>query len=108
VELELTDTIDRIERGAGFWTTKEEQRSAAKIEFELAFAKARFTSQRKTVGEREDDATIQCAELYERWQLLELVCRTAKEGLHNLRSKQSALQSILRSAGEAMRGGGGY
>lgn len=108
VELELTDTIDRIERGAGFWTTKEEQRSAAKVRYELEFARARFTSQRKTVGEREDDALLQCRELYEEWQLLELVCRTAKEGLHNLRSKQSALQSILRSAGDALRGGGSY
>lgn len=108
VELELADTLDRIERGAGFWTTQEEKRSAAKIAYELAFARARFTSTRKTVGEREDDAVIQCAGLYEEWQLLELTCRTAKEGLHNLRSKQSGLQSILRSASEAMRGGGGY
>ncbi len=107
VELELADTLDRIERGAGFWTTKEEQRSAAKLAYELAFARARFTSTAKTVGEREDDALIRCADLYEEWQLLELVCRTAKEGLHNLRSKQSGLQSILRSASEAMRGGGG-
>ncbi len=106
VELELADTLDRIERGAGFWTTKEEQRSAAKLAYELAFARARFTSTGKTVGEREDDALIKCAELYEEWQLLELVCRTAKEGLHNLRSKQSGLQSILRSALDASRGGG--
>jgi hypothetical protein len=106
VELELADTLDRIERGAGFWTTKEEQRSAAKVRYELEFARARFTSTGKTVGEREDDALLKCAELYEEWQLLELVCRTAKEGLHNLRSKQSGLQSILRSASQAASGGG--
>jgi hypothetical protein len=106
VELELADTLDRIERGAGFWTTQEEKRSAAKHAYELAYARARFRSGERSAEQRHDDAFIQCAELYEEWQLLELTCRTAKEGLHNLRSKQSGLQSILRSALDASRGGG--
>lgn len=108
VELELVDTLDRIERGAGYLTTKEEQRSTAKLTYELAYARARFGSHAKTVGEREDDALLQCVELYEEWQLLEMQVRTAKEGLHNLRTKANVLQSILSSIREAMRGGGGF
>lgn len=108
VELELVDTLDRIERGAGWLTTKEEERSAAKIRYELDFARARFTSHAKTVAEREDDATIRCAQAYEEWQLLELQTRTAKEGLHNLRSKAVALMSIMKSINVAMSGGGGF
>lgn len=108
VELELVDTLDRIERGAGYLTTQEERRSAAKIGYELSFARARFTSERKTVGEREDDALLQCRDAYEEWQLLELSVRTAKEGLHNLRTKANVLQSVLASIREALRGGGGY
>ena len=107
VELELVDTLDRIERGAGWLTTVEEKRSAAKLRYELDFARARFTSTRKTVGEREDDALLQCRDLYEEWQLLEMQTRTGKEGLHNLRSKANVLQSVLSSTREAMRGGGG-
>lgn len=106
VELELADTLDRIERGAGFWTTQEEKRSAAKHAYELAYARARFRSTARSADQRHDEAFIACAELHEEWQLLELTCRTAKEGLHNLRSKQSGLQSILRSALDASRGGG--
>lgn len=108
VELELVDTLDRIERGAGFLTTKEEQRSAAKLRYELEFAHARFTSERRTVGEREDEALLACRDRYEEWQLLELSVRTAKEGLHNLRTKANVLQSVLSSIREALRGGGGF
>lgn len=104
VELELVDTLDRIERGAGWVTTKEEARSAAKVRYELDFARARFTSERRTVGEREDDALLTCSDAYEEWQLLEMQVRTAKEGLHNLRVKANVLQSVLSSIREAMRG----
>ncbi len=104
VELELVDTLDRIERGAGFLTTQEERRSAAKLRYELDNAKARFTSERRTVGERIDEALLACADQYEEWQLLEMTCRTAKEGLHNLRTKANVLQSVLSSIREAMRG----
>lgn len=107
VEMEIVDTLDRIERGAGWLTTKEEERVAAKVAYELAYARARFTSKAKTVGEREDDALLRCREQYEEWQLLELQCRTAREGMHNLRSKLSGTQSVLRSVSEALRGGGG-
>lgn len=108
VELELADTLDRIERGAGFWTTQEEKRSAAKMAYELAYARVRFRSTARSADQRHDEALTSpgVMELYEEWQLLELTCRTAKEGLHNLRSKQSGLQSILRSALDASRGGG--
>jgi hypothetical protein len=104
VELELVDTLDRIERGAGYLTTQEEKRSAAKIAYELGFARARFTSEAKTVGGREDEALLACADTYQEWQLLELTVRTAKEGLHNLRTKANVLQSVLSSIREAMRG----
>jgi hypothetical protein len=108
VEREIVDTLDRIERGAGFLTTREEERGAAKLEYELAYARALIASTGRSQEQRAAQAMIECAELYERWQLLELTCRTAREGMHNLRSKLSGTQSVLRSVTDALRGGGGY
>jgi hypothetical protein len=108
VEREIVDTLDRIERGAGFLTTQEEKRGAAKMAYELAFARARFNSDGRSAEQRNDEAMLACQELYERWQLLELTCRTAREGMHNLRSKLSGLQTVSRSISSALGGGGGY
>lgn len=108
VELEITDTLDRLERGAGFLTTREEERSAAKLSYELAYARALMQSTARSKEQREAEALLACQEQYERLQLLELTCRTASQGLHSLRSKLSGLQSVLRSASSALSGGGGY
>jgi hypothetical protein len=105
IERELVTIIDRIERGAGWLTTQEEKRAAAKLAYEIAFAKARYRSDGRSSEQRNDDALLQCLDLYEEWQQLELVCRTAREGLHNLRSMQSGLQTVARSIGTAL---GGY
>jgi hypothetical protein len=93
VERELVVIIDRIERGAGWLTTQEEKRAAAKLAYEIAFAKARYNSDGRSAEQRNDDALLQCLDLYEEWQQLELVCRTAREGLHNLRSMVHAVRS---------------
>jgi hypothetical protein len=106
VELEIADTLDRIERGAGWLTTREEERGAAKIEYEIARARALLTATGKTAEQRAAAALLACRAQYERWQVLELTCKTAAEGMHNLRSKLSGLQSILRSASAALSGGG--
>lgn len=108
VERELVVVLDRIERGAGYLTTQEEKRGAAKMAYEIAFARARFRSDGRSSEQRNDDALLQCLDLYEEWQQLELVCRTAREGMHNLRSILSGLQSVARSIGSALGGGGGY
>lgn len=107
VELEIADTLDRIERGAGWLTTREEERAAAKLAYELAYAKALLTAPGKSAEMRAAAALVECQDGYGEWQNLELVCRTAREGMHNLRSKLSGLQSILRSASAALGGGGG-
>jgi hypothetical protein len=107
VELEIADTLDRIERGAGWLTTKEEERGAAKMEYQIAYARALLNATGKSEKIREAAALLACRELYERWQVLELTCRTAAEGMHNLRSKLSGCQSVLRSASAALSGGGG-
>lgn len=104
VEREIVDTLDRIERGAGYLTTQEEKRGAAKLEYELAYARALIRSTGRSQEQRNAEAMIACEELYERWQLLELTCRTAREGMSNLRSKLSGSQSVLRSITEAVRG----
>jgi len=108
VERELVTIIDRIERGAAWLTSEEEKRAAAKLAYELAFAKARFRSDGKSAEQRNDDALLQCRELYEEWQMRDLTCRTAREGLHNLRSMQSGLQTVARSIGTALSAGGGW
>jgi hypothetical protein len=108
LEREIVVVLDRIERGAAWHTTEEEKRAAAKLAYEIAFAKARFRSEGRSAEQRNDDALLACLELYEEWQMRELTCRTAREGLHNLRSMLSGLQSVLRSIGTALGGGGGY
>jgi hypothetical protein len=108
VEREMVLVMDRIERGAGWLTTQEEKRAAAKLSYEIAFAKARYNSDGRSSEQRNDDALLQCLDLYEEWQQLELVCRTAKEGLHNLRSMLVGLMAVAKSIGAALFGGGGF
>jgi hypothetical protein len=108
VELEIADTLDRIERGAGWLTTREEERAAAKIEYEIAYARALIAAPGRSSEVRAASALLDCRQLYERWQVLELTCRTAREGMHNLRSKLSGLQSVLRSASAALSGSRGW
>jgi hypothetical protein len=108
VEREMVLLMDRIERGAGYLTTQEEKRAAAKLAYEIAFAKARFRSDARSAEQRNDDALLQCLDLYEEWQQLELVTRTAKEGLHNLRSMLIGLMAVAKSIGAALSGGGGF
>lgn len=107
VELEIVDTLDRIERGAGWLTTREEERGAAKMAYELSYAKALLTAPGRSEKLREAAALVECSARYEEWQVLELTCRTAREGMHNLRSKLSGLQSVLRSVSVALSAGGG-
>lgn len=104
VERELVDTMWRIESGAGWLTTKEEERSAAKLAYELAHARAIYESKGRSAEQREAEALLRCRREYEDWQLLELTCKTAREGLHNLRAKGSYLQTVNRSVGDALRG----
>jgi len=104
VEREIVDTLDRIERGAGFLTTKEEERGAAQLAYDLGYARALIASTARSAEQRNAEAMLACEELYERVKLLDLTCRTAREGMHNLRSKLSGLQSVLRSASDALRG----
>jgi hypothetical protein len=104
VERELVDTMWRLEAGAGWLTTKEEERGAAKLAYELAHARAIYTSKGRSAEQREAEALLACRREYEDWQLLELTCKTAREGLHNLRAKGSYLQTVNRSVNEALRG----
>lgn len=104
VERELVDTMWRLESGAGWLTTKEEERGAAKLAYELAHARALFSSKGRSAEQREAEALLACRRQYEDWQLLELVCKTAREGLHNLRAKGSYLQTVNRSVNDALRG----
>lgn len=102
VEREIVDTLDRIERGAGWLTTKEEERAAAKLSYELAYARSMLGASGRSESMRQAEALNANRELYADWQNLELVCRTAREGMHNLRSKLSGLQSVAKSISAAI------
>jgi hypothetical protein len=102
VEQEIVVLLDRLERGQGWLTTKEEERAAAQLAYDLAFAKARFNSDARSAEQRNDDALLQSQDLYEEVKLLDLQCRTARDGLHSLRSSLSALQSVLKSVNAVM------
>jgi hypothetical protein len=102
VEREIVVLLDRLERGQGWLTTKEEERAAAQLAFDLAFARARFQSTARSAEQRNDEATLLCRDEYERVKLLDLTCRTARDGLHSLRSSLSALQSVLKSINATM------
>jgi hypothetical protein len=102
VEREIVDTLDRIERGAGWLTTKEEERAAAKLAYELAYARSMLGATGRSESMRQAEALNANREQYADWQNLELVCRTAREGMHNLRSKLSGLQSVAKSISAAL------
>jgi len=102
VERELVDTLWRLEAGAGWLTTKEEERAAAKLAYELAFARSMLAASGRSEKMREAEALNANRELYSDWQVLELTCRTAREGLHTLRSKLSGLQSVAKSVNAAL------
>jgi hypothetical protein len=85
VELEIVGILSRIERGAGFQTTKVEECAAAKLDYDLAYARALINSTARSKELREAEAMLACREQYERWKLLELTVRTTSEGMHNLR-----------------------
>lgn len=103
VEQEIVVLLDRLERGQGWLTTKEEERAAAQLAFDLAFARARFRSTARSAEQRNDEATLLCRDEYERVKLLDLTCKTARDGLHSLRSSLSALQSVLKSINATMQ-----
>jgi hypothetical protein len=102
VELEIVGILSRIERGAGFQTTKVEECAAAKLEYDLAYARALINSTARSKELREAEAMLACRAQYERWKLLELTVKTTSEGMHNLRSMLSGFQSVARSIGVAL------
>lgn len=102
VELEIVGVLSRIERGAGFQTTKAEECAAAKLEYDLAYARALINSTARSKELREAQAMLACREQYERWKLLDLTVKTSAEGMHNLRSMLSGLQSVARSIGVSL------
>lgn len=102
VELEIVGILSRIERGAGFQTTKIEECAAAKLEYDLAYARALLRTDARSKELREAQAVLACREQYERWKLLELTTKTTAEGMHNLRSMLSGFQSVARSIGAAL------
>jgi hypothetical protein len=102
VELEIVGILSRIERGAGFQTTKVEECAAAKLDYDLAYARALINSTARSKELREAQAMLACREQYERWKLLELTVKTTSEGMHNLRSMLSGFQSVARSIGVAL------
>lgn len=102
VELEIVRILAQIERGAGFLTTRLEERAAAKLEYDLAYARALLRTTARSKELREAEATLACQEQYERWQLLDLTVKTASEGMHNLRSMLSGFQSVAKSIGVSL------
>jgi hypothetical protein len=102
VELEIVGILSRIERGAGFQTTKVEECAAAKLEYDLAYARALINSTARSKEVREAEAMLACREQYERWKLLDLTVKTTAEGMHNLRSMLSGFQSVARSIGTSL------
>jgi hypothetical protein len=102
VELEIVGILSRIERGAGFQTTKVEECAAAKLDYDLAYARALINSTARSKELREAEAMLACREQFERWKLLELTVKTTSEGMHNLRSMLSGFQSVARSIGTSL------
>lgn len=102
VELEIVGLLSRIERGAGFQTSKLEELAAAKLEYDLAYARALLNSTARSKELREAEAMLACRQQYERWKLLDLTCKTTAEGMHNLRALLSGFQSVAKSIGTSL------
>lgn len=99
VEQEIVLLLDRLERGQGWLTTKEEERAAASLAYDLAFARALINSTARSKEVREAEAMLACRDQYERWKLLDLTCKTTAEGMHNLRSMLVGFMSVAKSIG---------
>lgn len=104
VELEIVDTLARIERGSSFLVQKERERGEAKLAYEMAFARALAQAEGRSEKTREAQALVACEQMYERWQTADLACRVSREALHNLRAKLSGLQSVASSVRASFEG----
>lgn len=102
VELEIVRILAQLERGAGFLTTKEEELGAARLEYDIAYARALINSTARSKEVREAQAMLACRQLYERRALLDLTVKTARDGCHNLRSMLSGFQSVAKSIGVSL------
>lgn len=64
------------------------------VAYRLAFARARLTSERKTVSEREDEAALATAELLYQRRTSEAVADACRESVRSMRDQLSAVQSV--------------
>ena len=97
-QVEIEQNILRLselcERATHEVRKRGEAKASARTEFAVEFAKARLRSERSTVGEREDEATVACAALLNEKEFTEALFESAKEAGRNYRAQLDALRSI--------------
>lgn len=77
----------------------------ARTEYKIAFAQARLKATGKTVGEREDRATVETANLLREHELTQALFESAREAGRNYRAQLEGLRSINANLRPLVSGG---
>lgn len=106
IENEIRRLARKLEQKTDDLADLFEAAAKAEVTYKVEFAKAVLASNGKTVGEREAEATEQCAGLYFDRKVAEAVADAARESVRSMRDQLSAVQSVgalLRSQMELSR-----
>ncbi len=94
IEENILRLSDLCEKATHEVRKRGEAKADARTEYAVEFAKARLRSERTTVGEREDEATVATAQLLKHKEFTEALFESAKEAGRNYRAQLDALRSI--------------
>lgn len=94
IEQNILRLSDLCERATHEVRKRGEMKASARTEYAVESAKARLRSERTTVGERDDEATVATAALLNEKEFTEALFESAKEAGRNFRAQLDALRSI--------------
>lgn len=94
IESEIMRLSELCEKATHEVRKRGEAKAKARTDHAVAFAQARLRSSGTTVGEREDEATVETAALLGHKEFTEALFESAKEAGRNYRAQLDALRSI--------------
>lgn len=106
VEREVRRLARKLEDKADELAVLFREAGEAEALYRVEYAKALLLSEKKTVAEREADATVRCELLLKDRKAKEAVADAAKEAGRHLAAQLNAVQSVGAMVRESMRLGG--
>lgn len=106
IEAAITAVLVRLDAGVA-WQTREEQRlQQIETAYELAYARALLAAPKGSADQRKAHAVLALEQQQIERDVQRAKVKAMREAMHNLRSLQSGLQTIARSVGVSLQGGG--